>query len=101
MQTRGNVILGTLFLAFFGLISAWIAGVEVDRLMTWPAVQATIMGNNVQAVQGGSRGGVGYRPVVSYSYSVNGRQYQATGVTVITVSSSWKWAQSVSRQFKP
>lgn len=101
MQTRGNVVLGNIFLAFFGLIGAWVGGVEVQRLMTWAPVQATIVASDVQAVQGGSRSGVGYRPVVIYNYAVSGRQYQATGVTVITLSSSWKWAQSVSHQFRP
>jgi hypothetical protein len=96
---RGNVVLGNIFLAFFGLIAVWVGGVEIDRLMTWPAVQATIVASDVQAVQGG-RHSVGYRPVVSYSYRVDGRQYQATGVTVITLSSSWKWAQSLSHQFR-
>lgn len=97
---RGNVVIGNIFLAVFGLIGAWVGGVEVRRLMTWPAVQATIVATDVQAVQGG-RSGVGYRPVVRYSYWANGRQYQATGVTVITLSSSWKWARSMSQRFKP
>jgi hypothetical protein len=88
MRITGNVVLGTIFLAFFGLIGAWVGAVEVDRLATWPAVQ-------------GGRNGVGYRPVVAYSYRANGRQYQATGVTVITLSSSWKWAHSVSHGFRP
>jgi Protein of unknown function (DUF3592) len=96
---RGNVVLGNVFLAVFGLISAWVGAVEVDRLMTWRAVQATIVATDVQAVRGG-RNSVGYRPVVNYSYSVDGRQYQASGVTVITLSSSWKWAHSMSQRFR-
>jgi hypothetical protein len=98
MRTPGNVILARVFLAFFGLISAWIAGLEVHRLMTWPTVQATIIGTGVQGVHGG-RNGIGYRPVAAYSYAVNGSLDTATGVTVIPISSSEKWAQSVSHQF--
>ena len=101
MRTPGNIIIGRIFLAFFGLLSAWIAGLEVNRLMTWPTVQATIIGTNVQAVHGGSRSGIGYRPVAAYTYSVDGRQDTATGVTVIPISSSQKWAESVRRQFTP
>jgi hypothetical protein len=91
-------VVGNVFLAIGALIGAWIAGVQVVRLMTWRPVQATVVSSDVQAVRGG-RGGVGYLPVVHYNYVMNGRQYQATGVTVIAVSSSWKWAQALRSRF--
>jgi len=100
-MVRGNVIVGNVLLGIAAIIGAWIGGVEVDRLMTWRPVQATVIATDVQAVQGGSRSGVGYVPVVRYSYQVNGRQYESIGVTVIRLSSSWKWAESVRTRFAP
>jgi hypothetical protein len=95
---RANVIVGNVFLGIGAVIGIWVGGIQADRLMTWRPVQATIVACDVQAVKGG-RGGVGYLPVASYNYAMNGQQYQATGVTVLRVSSSYKWAQALCARY--
>lgn len=89
-------------LGFLGLFAAAGASgvvVEVERLLTWRAVPAVITDSHVDAVRG-SKGGTSYRPVVSYSYRVEGRTYMSSSATVIRESRSSAWANGIANRFR-
>jgi Protein of unknown function (DUF3592) len=97
---RGSFILAEIILGLIAMAAVAISGVEVYRIMTWRATAATVMSSTVQAVRG-AKGGVSYRPEVSYWYRINGQEYVAAGVTPILISGGRGWAQSISARFTP
>lgn len=70
----------SIFLAVFFLVGATIAGFGVRTVLqaresgSWPSVPGIIRTSTV-TTQRGSKGGVSYKPVVTYSYSVDGAEY--------------------------
>ncbi len=70
-----------IFLAAFFLIGATIAGFGVRTVLqaqesgSWPSAQGIILSSTV-ASQRGSKGGTTYKPEVTYSYTVDGTEYQ-------------------------
>lgn len=95
-----NVAWVMAFLAIFVLVGVSIVGVEVARLVTWRPVSAVVDGSRVEAVRG-SKGGTSYRPVVSYTYRVEGRTYHCSTVTVILESQGWAWANRIASRYPP
>ncbi len=90
-------------MAFLGLFAAAGASgvvVELERLATWRAVPAVILDSHVDAVRG-SKGGTSYKPVVTYSYRVEGASYTSATATVIPESRSWTWASGISNRYRP
>ncbi len=90
-------------MAFLGLFAAAGAAgvvVELERLATWRPVPAVVLESHIDAVRG-SKGGTSYRPVVTYTYRVEGTGYTSGSVTIIPESRSWKWASGISQRFRP
>jgi Protein of unknown function (DUF3592) len=97
---RPNLIAVQVFLAVFAMIGLAIAGVEAYRIMMWQPIAATVMGSDVLTVHG-NKGGVSYRPEVSYRYRINGQEVIGAGVTPIKIAAGWGWAQSIRARFRP
>lgn len=85
-------------LGLFTLAGCWMAGLDALRLATWEPVPATVMGSAIETIHG-NKGGVSYRPAVTYWYYRYGHQYVATGVTPLKFGASWKWAEGITRRF--
>jgi hypothetical protein len=71
---------------------------QVERLLLWRPVPATVQATTIDAVHG-NKGGTSYRPVVTYTYVVGGRAYTSTSVTVIGVSRSRSWAVGIVSRY--
>jgi len=95
-----NAKLVGVVLGAFVVIGLAMTGTEAEHLMVWRPVAATVATSTVQAVPAG-KGATTYRPLVTYQYAVNGRHYASTRVTVLTVSHSYDWAQSMSSRYVP
>ena len=95
-----NVGLVAAFLGIIVLIGAVLMIMQVERLASWRPVTATVMSSQVGVVKG-DRGGVTYRPIVTYTYLVNGRSYTSTAVSVITVSQGYQWASAIAERYVP
>jgi hypothetical protein len=101
MRVRGTNYAGAyLMLGLLSVPACWMMGLDVLRLATWHPVPATVMGSTVEVIHG-NKGGVSYRPAVSYWYQQNGTQYVATGVTPLKFGAGWKWAQTMAHRFTP
>jgi len=73
---------------------------QVRRYLTWQPVRARITTTSLvsSSTQDGSQT---YRPVVWYGYHrPQGDIVLATGTTIITMSSSYNWAEGIRRQFR-
>ena len=95
-----NIKLVGCFLGVFAVIGVAMLAVEVDHFLTWRPVSAVVLNSTVTAVHG-SKGGVSYRPVVTYRYAVGGRSYESSNVHVLTVSMGYDWAMGVSAHYVP
>jgi hypothetical protein len=95
-----NVALLAAFMGVFCLVGAVLMVMQVERLASWKPVQATVLSTRIDAVRG-SKGGVSYRPVVNYTYNVNGRPFTSNSVSVISVSQSYAWASSIVARYQP
>jgi hypothetical protein len=95
-----NVALMAAFMGIFCLIGAVLMVLQVERLASWRPVQATVLSTRIDAVRG-SKGGVSYRPVVTYTYNIAGRSYSSNSVSVISVSQSYAWASSIIARYTP
>lgn len=95
-----NVGLVAAFLGVVGLVGAVLMVMQVERLSSWRPVTATVLSSQVGVVKG-ERGGITYRPVVSYTYTVDGRSYTSNAVSVITVSQGYKWASAIAERYIP
>ena len=97
VQNLGCVI------GFLGLfVALGVSGVivELERLATWRAVPAVVQESHIDAVKG-SKGGVSYKPVVTYTYQVEGTSYTSSSVTILPESRSWGWAIGISQRYRP
>ena len=87
------------FLSIFVAIGIGLFGLELYRIATWRAVQATVISSNIGTVRGNK--GNSYQPVVVYNYTYEGNQYQAANVTPIRISASQGWALSIASMYRP
>jgi hypothetical protein len=95
IQNVGFVIA---FLAIFSLVGVGLMAMQVERLLLWRPVPATVQAATIDAVHG-NKGGTSYRPIVTYAYLVGGRAYSSTSVTVINVSRSRSWAVGIVSRY--
>ena len=86
------------FLSLFSLIGIGMLALQVDRLLTWRPVTATVLSSEVVSVKG-SKGGTSYSPRITYSYQVSGRAYTSSSVSILNESRSWAWAQKIAGRY--
>jgi hypothetical protein len=86
------------FLSLFVAVGIGIFGLEVYRVLTWRAVEATILSSDIKTVRGSK--GNSYAPQISYSYSYEGAQYVGAGVMPVSMSASLGWAESLRARFQ-
>ena len=97
-QSRGSIGCMMLFCAVFLAIGSTMAYTVWSRLTTWLPINATVLSSRITAIRG-SKGGVSYRPDVTYRYEAGGRLYFGTRATVLTESRSWNWANGILRRY--
>lgn len=86
-------------LAIFVIAGAGIYAQQLRRYLTWEPVRARITTSELTS-SSGDNGSTTYRPVVWYAYRrPQGDIVLATGTTIITMSSSYKWADALRRRF--
>ena len=88
------------FLAVFTVVGTGLMGLQVERYLTYRPAPARVIGGTVEEVRG-SKGGSTYRPVITYTYAVDGREYTSSNVSIIKVSRGWKWANGVVTRYRP
>ena len=87
------------FLSLFVAIGLGMFTLELYRVATWRPVAATVFSSDVATVRGDK--GDTYKPVVTYNYSYDGMQYQASSVTPISMSAGEDWARSIASRYRP
>ena len=87
------------FLSLFVAIGLGMFTLELYRIATWRPVAATVFSSGVATVRGGKRDT--YKPFVTYDYSYDGMQYQASSVTPISMSAGEDWARSIASRYRP
>ena len=98
-QSRGSIGCALVLCALFLAVGGTMTFVVARRLMTWHPVSATVLSTHITTVRG-SKGGVSYRPDVAYRYTVDGRQYIGTRVTILNESRSGTWAYDLTRRYE-
>jgi len=96
LQNNPRVVMA--FLSIFGLFGAGMMGVQIDRLLTWRPVPATVMATRIDVVRG-SKGGTSYKPVVTYTYEDGARQYTSSVTTPLSVAAGWNWAVGITARY--
>jgi hypothetical protein len=86
------------FLGLFMLVGLGIMANQVDRYLVWRPVPATVLSSQVGTVKG-SKGGTSYKPIVTYTYRMNGQAYTAFTATIINESSSSSWARKIVSRY--
>ena len=97
-QSRGSIGCSMLFCAIFFAIGATMVFVMWTRLTYWLPVNATVVNSRITTVRG-SKGGVSYRPDITYRYEVGGAQYFGSHVTILNESRSGSWAYKILNRF--
>lgn len=87
------------FLGIFIVVGASMYISQVKRYLTWPPVQARIVRTDITSSSSNDNGTV-YRPVISYAYQRGGSTVIATGTTIITISSSYGWADKIRERYR-
>ena len=95
-----NVKLVGFVLGAFSLVGVVMMIVEAERLILWRPVPAVVQASSVEAVRS-NKGSTSFRPIVTYQYTVHGRRYASTQVSVLPVARSYGWAESMSTRFVP
>ncbi|MBX6332889.1 MAG: DUF3592 domain-containing protein [Gemmatimonadaceae bacterium] len=98
ISTRGLALV-IAFLSIFILVGGWLMVLQLHRVRSWRPVPATVISTSVTTVR--SRNQTTYRPVVQYRYEVDGRAYESTRVTALTVSRGYAWAQGEIAKYRP
>ncbi|HEX6808587.1 MAG TPA: DUF3592 domain-containing protein [Gemmatimonadaceae bacterium] len=92
----------TLLFPIIGIFVAaglFIYAQQVRRYLTWQPVRARITQTDLISSKD-NNGSTTYRPVVWYAYRrAQGDIVLATGTTIITMSSSYGWADGIRRRF--
>ena len=86
------------FLSLFVAIGIGLFSLELYRVATWIPVPATVVSSDVAIVRGNK--GNTYKPVVVYSYTYEGTQYQASAVTPVSLSAGEGWARSIASRYR-
>jgi hypothetical protein len=97
-QSRGSIGCMMLFCGIFLAVGGTMTYVVASRLITWLPISATVVGTRITTVRG-SKGGVSYRPDISYRYEAGGRSYIGTHATILNESRSYGWANGIVRRF--
>lgn len=94
------VAFGVLFL-FAGLVGFWFSllrpTIQTMRAASWPTTQATITHCKIEESRDSD--GSSYKPVIHFTYNVNGQQHTSKTWTFSVWSASHKWAQRVTDRF--
>ena len=86
-------------IGLFVVAGLWVSVQQVRHYLTWQPVRARITSTDVTSSTD-QDGGTSYRPVVWYAYRrPQGDIVLATGATILTMSSSYAWAEEIRRQF--
>lgn len=86
-------------IGLFVLVGLGIYVQQARRYFSWPSVRARITMSEL-ASSSDQNGGTSYRPVVWYAYRrPQGDIVLATGTTIITMSSSYRWAEGIRQRF--
>jgi hypothetical protein len=88
------------FAAIFAIFGLFMMGAQLVPLVTWQPTPATVLASDIASVQG-SKGGVSWKPVVTYRYTVGGAEYTSRRFAPLTVSASQGWAESMRRRYEP
>jgi hypothetical protein len=83
-----------IFVAVGGLLYAS----QVKRYLTWQPVSARVVSADMTSSDDNDHGTT-YRPLISYSYDHGGTTLIATGTTIITMSSSYGWADEIRQRY--
>lgn len=83
-------LVGDGFLAYSAFRQCWT--------YTYSSTQGTVASTKIES-NSDSEGGTTYTPQVQYTYTVNGRQFQADRINFLLVSSSHKAAENVVNHF--
>jgi len=97
-QSRGSIGCVMLFCAIFLAVGSGMLFTMWTRLTHWLPVNATVTYSTITTVHG-SKGGVSYRPDITYRYDVGGRTYYSGRSTILNESRSWNWATNVIRRY--
>lgn len=98
----GARIFGIFFCGFACLflgLGAWQAWSQGVKLLTWLPVEAQVTGGEVKSRRG-SKGGTNYRPVIQFTYRVDGIEHSADTPLATSVSTSDSgWARGIVARF--
>jgi uncharacterized membrane protein YhdT len=86
------------FLGIFVVVGGLLYATQVKRYITWEPVSARIVSANMMS-SADNDNGTTYRPLISYAYDHNGTTLIATGTTIITMSSSYRWADAMRQRY--
>ncbi len=87
------------FLSIFVAVGLGIFSLQVYRIITYEPVSARVYSTDIKTISGDK--GSTYAPLVNYGYTWKGTAYQASQVNPIQISSSYSWAQGITKQFHP
>lgn len=100
MKRFGGVLVGLLFLGIPGVflgVGTWFIIQQQHKLETWLPVPARVLSATIEVNR--SSDSTSYKPVVRYSYEVDGRSLQNDQVTILNMSSGRGWAQKILDRF--
>ena len=86
------------FLGIFVAVGTYLYAQQVSRYATWQPVRARITKTDLAAAHD-DKGGTTYRPVISYVYRRGPDIVRASGATILTLSSSYGWAEGIRERF--
>ncbi|MBL8874858.1 MAG: DUF3592 domain-containing protein [Phycisphaerae bacterium] len=88
------------FVGAFDVYVAWAAARQVIAARTWTPVPATIVSSEIISTRG-RKGKTTQRPAVSYSYSVDGKQYTGSTIEAFGMRSGGKtYAQDIAGAYR-
>lgn len=86
------------FLGIFVVVGGLLYATQVKRYITWQPVSARIVSADMMS-SADNDNGTTYRPLISYAYDHGGTTLIATGTTIITMSSSYRWADAIRQRY--
>ena len=96
--TRGSLVTGMVFCSLFVVVGFWMLYSEWTQLTFYRPVPARVLSSGYVTVHG-SKGGVSYRPAITFEYEVGGRSYQSRHATVLNESRGGDWAFGIMNRF--
>jgi Protein of unknown function (DUF3592) len=89
-------VFAALFIGFLLFLTA----IQVMPLLTWKPTSATVVSSNVGWVRS-SKGGTTWKPVIEYTYTVDGATYSSYRIAPVEESASKNWALGISQRYQP